>query len=198
MSPFYLTLTLAEHAVFVATLYVLFSASEWFVHRYLMHGDPKHAIARNHLSHHLRTRPDMSLTTREDDGLLFTWPSSLAILVAGLALAFALKLALFGRVSLWFVFLCVAIFGAYQSSVWNTIHPRVHGVDGRVTMTWREGIPGWSGWTAAFSRVPVGRDKTLDAWLLENHAKHHAVKGARKGNYNVTLPLADFLFGTYN
>lgn len=194
MSSIYLTLT--QHAVFLATLYLLFSMAEWFVHRHLMHGSPDKKIARDHLTHHLRTRPDMSLTVPATDGLFFTWSYSIAILLVGLAIAFVAKLA-FPRVTPAFVFICVLFFWAYQSSMWNTIHPRVHGVAGQ-HMTWREGIPGWSGWTAAFSRVPVGRYTSLDAWLLENHAKHHRIKGPGKGNYNITLPLADFVFGTYN
>ena len=187
--------TLTQHVVFLATLYVLFSMSEWFVHRYLMHGDPRSAIARDHLAHHLRTRADMSLA-KPIEGLFFMWSYSFKILVAGLVLAFVAKLA-FPRVTHVFAVLSVLLFWAYQSSMWNTIHPRIHGVVGR-RVTWREGIPGWSGWTAAFSRVPVGRDKNLDEWLIENHAKHHRIKGDQKGNYNITLPFADFVFGTYN
>jgi sterol desaturase/sphingolipid hydroxylase (fatty acid hydroxylase superfamily) len=32
--------------------------------------------------------------------------------------------------------------------------------------------------------------------MKHNHILHHLRKGARKGNFNVTLPGADYLFGT--
>ena len=35
-------------------------------------------------------------------------------------------------------------------------------------------------------------------WANKNHIYHHLQKGDRKGNYNIILPGADILFGTYN
>jgi hypothetical protein len=37
---------------------------------------------------------------------------------------------------------------------------------------------------------------TMYDWFKANHTMHHLRKGDEKGNYNVTLPGADWILGT--
>ena len=101
----------------------------------------------------------------------------------------------FGRGVSWTaVGLQVLLLGVYQSSFWNTIHPDIHGVT--LQLSWWEGIPGWDGWKTLLAVIPVSQKGGYE-WMKENHTLHHLRKGVRKGNFNVTLPGADFLCGTY-
>tara|TARA_B100001093_G_scaffold503782_1_gene558645 strand:+ start:944 stop:1159 length:216 start_codon:yes stop_codon:yes gene_type:complete len=70
--------------------------------------------------------------------------------------------------------------------MWNTVHPEIHDVHYKFTL--KDGIP------------PNKYYKSLPYYnfLIRNHIKHHEIKGENKGNYNVTLPLADFILGSYN
>ena len=73
--------------------------------------------------------------------------------------------------------------------MWNSIHPYVHHKCGR---------------DYTFLSLPCNTTKDMVKknpfvkWLVNNHKKHHIYKGDEKGNYNVTIPGADFLYNTYN
>lgn len=41
----------------------------------------------------------------------------------------------------------------------------------------------------------IPTDNFVGKWLLRNHIGHHDVKGM--GNYNIVLPGADHVFGTF-
>ena len=40
------------------------------------------------------------------------------------------------------------------------------------------------------------KDTFIYNYLWKHHVLHHCLKGANAGNYNVTLPGADWIFGT--
>ena len=196
-----------EQIIFGAALYAVFSCTEYAVHRYLMHGSDN-ALADNHWTHHEHTMGDMQLRHSEKYnshvnkylGLYFTWTYTCIIFTVGLAEAFVLRYALFGIVSPRAVVLWVAAFSVYQSSFWNTLHPDIHGI--KEPIGWSDGVPGSEVWRELFSAISFGDDEKGEQrynayeWLKKNHVKHHAVKGADKGHYNVTLPGADWVFGT--
>ena len=186
--------------IFGILLYFLFSFSENLVHRYLMHGDRnKYTGSLNHWTHHEHTLDDMNLKNSDGYnssvnkylGLYLLWCNTIMIFIVGLiegfALYFILKYLCKMNIVWWSVFIWVILFSIYQSSFWNTIHPDIHNI--KYNLSWKEGIPGWSGYKIIFTGG-------LYDWFKRNHELHHLRKGNRKGNFNVTLPGADFIIGT--
>lgn len=179
-----------RYALFAGLLYLCASATEWLVHRYVMHC-AQHApglrrvralrdICDSHAAHHLSTRADMSLSETPDPlELVFDW-RPIAKLVAVLAPAMvALDAALGLRVGWRASAAAVAASGLVFGVVWNSTHPDMHDYAG----PFPAGMP--------------PRVRGLGGRLLtSNHVAHHQVKGERKGNYNVVYLGADELFGT--
>lgn len=184
-----------KQIVFGGFLYITFSFTEYGVHRYLMHGEKNNEFSKNHWTHHEHTEDDMDLRksnnynedTNKYLGLYFVWKYTVAVFFTGLLEAYVLYIFL-PIVPWWSVIIWVALFAIYQSSFWNTIHPDIHNVS--LELSWREGIPGWNGWKQLFENIGIYN------WLKENHTLHHLRKKERKGNYNVTLPGADYVLGT--
>ena len=190
--------------IYIMLVYVMFSITEWLVHKYIMHGDKdESSFARNHIIHHIHTLPDMQLTDStvygqtidKYLGLYFVWRSSIIVFGIGCIECFLLRAITGLNVSAFFMITRVSFFCLYQSSFWNTIHPDIHEIP--LKLSWKEGIPGWDGWKRIFGIIHVNNNMSLYDWLKANHRMHHLRKGVHKGNYNVTLPGADFIFGTY-
>jgi hypothetical protein len=186
------------YALYLILLYLVFSLTEWTVHRYFMHGQGT-GLSNDHWTHHKDVQDDMTLKTpnrTEFLGLYFLWSYSLAVFTVGLLEAFVLRsvLASVSPVSAVFVVASTAGFALYQASFWNTIHPDIHGID--KTLSWQDGVPGSDLWKRAFGAIPWGETNVYDC-LKKNHVMHHKRKLEKKGNYNVTLPGADWLFRTY-
>ena len=189
--------------IYIVLVYGMFSITEWIVHKYIMHGDKdKTSFARDHIVHHIHTLPDMKLKNSTEYGenmdkylgLYFVWKSSIIVFFVGCIECFILRYITGLGVSAYFIITLVSFFCLYQSSFWNTIHPDIHDVS--LNLLWKEGIPGCNLWKHALGTIPVNNMSLYD-WLKANHRMHHLRKGALKGNYNVTLPGADFIFGTY-
>lgn len=192
--------------IYIILVYGMFSITEWIVHKYIMHGDKdKTSFARDHIVHHIHTLPDMKLKNSAEYGenvdkylgLYFVWHSSIIVFFVGCIECFILRYITGLDVSAYFIITLVSFFCLYQSSFWNTIHPDIHDISSN--LLWKEGIPGCNLWKHALGMIPVNNNMSLYDWLKANHRMHHLRKGALKGNYNVTLPGADFIFGTcYN
>lgn len=183
--------------IFSMLIYSMFSITEWIVHKYIMHGDKdKTFFARDHIVHHIHTLPDMKLIMSDEYGeaidkylgLYFIWRSSIVVFLIGSLECFIMRHITGLNVSTFFMLTIVLLFCIYQSSFWNTIHPDIH--DLPLKLSWKEGIPGWDGWKHIMGA-------SCYEWLKANHRSHHSRKGIRQGNYNVTLPGADFIFGSY-
>ncbi len=187
-----------NYVVYIIGMYVFISIVEWVVHRHIMHF-PVQLLRKTfegHLAHHKSIRPDMTLDTSIPEYVVLdnteslcmflprTWPILLfAFVVAGM---FAKVLRVHYGVAL-LLFLTMNV---YTMSMWNTMHPYMHGRDGYVM------------------GCPLAQPKgswlydwmTTSSWanyLIQYHTKHHLLKGDQKPNFNVTMPLADYLFGTY-
>ena len=196
-----------NNIIFVSLLYVGFTFSEYFVHRYVMHSTNinHNMLSSSHWNHHKHTLKNMELVKSSEynlpvqqyTGLYLTWDYTGAIFVVGLIEGEFLYLFLkFHNIVITqlFLILWVFLFSVYQTSFWNTVHPDVHKVYDNIS--WREGIPGWNGWMLLFSSIYVDKNVTLYQWFINNHTIHHLRKGLHKGNYNVTLPGADYILGT--
>jgi len=194
---------LLNHTLFIIALYGVFSITEHLVHRYVMHNNFG-AFSKDHWTHHQHTLDDMTLKQsnnyNEDVnkyfGLFFVWPYTVGVFTVGFIEAYGLSIvfnAVNMNISLLAVLLYVLAFCFYQSSFWNTIHPDIHFITEK--LSWSEGIPGSDIWKSIFESIPMDGNKNAYDWLKDNHIMHHIRKGPKKGNYNVTLPGADWLFG---
>lgn len=155
-----------------ATL-VLANIVEYLVHRHLMHRDTRllRAMYERHALRHHRyfTREDIEVSGAHDlHAVLF--PPLLLFFFAAVALGLAALLALLlGRAAgLLFFALALAYYLAYE-----VLHLLAH---------WpQQGV--------------LARSALLRR-LLEHHRLHHAPALMARGNFNIVLPLADWLFGT--
>lgn len=194
---------LLNHALFIIALYGVFSITEHLVHRYVMHNNFG-AFSKDHCIHHQHTLDDMTLKQSENYnedvnkyfGLFFIWPYTIAVFAVGFTEAYVLSMvfnAVNMNISLLATLIYVSAFCFYQSSFWNTIHPDIHFITEK--LSWSEGIPGSDIWKSIFESIPMDRNKNIYDWLKDNHIMHHRRKGPKKGNYNVTLPGADWFLG---
>ena len=71
--------------------------------------------------------------------------------------------------------------------LWNTFHPYFHEIE--LGYDIKTGIPSIEGLKDKHHPIIV--------WLFKNHALHHLNKDPKKSNFNIVLPGADFLMGTY-
>ena len=157
----------------------------------------------------------------EHRGTAFYWSTSLAVLACGMPLAHLLKAVAFPQLSASACTAAVAAFSMYQSTAWNSIHPQMHGMPD-VSMRYGGALAhadakGVGAGVAAcitppppFHHVPIRParalrhaglpgarvlPKRLLTYLVRQHEKHHTTHGRK--NFNVTLPGADLLLGTY-
>jgi len=193
--------TIGYYIVFTILFYIALTLTEWTIHRYLMHGDERMELSRHHKAHHRITERDMSLSTvLESEGLYFGLREVTFILTMSIVIGFLIQI-LIGSItriwiSPWYIISLSLFTSVYIISFWNTIHPELHG---RPIPTCRDGAPGWMGWKTIYSNLSFpGMEMNVYEWFQKNHIMHHLRKGDRKGNYNVTLPGADFILGTYH
>ena len=166
-----------------AVVYGGASVLEWALHRYLMH-DFNTRLGKFHLAHHAETLQDMSL--RGDDspylpahewrGTGFSWRMTRRLLVPITTLAVAVGWVLDDVRT---AACATAVLSFYSLVTWNAIHPALHGMP-RPPLTYGPSLPLWIPWQAFLSR---------------HHTRHHLTHG--RSNFNITLPGADVVFGTW-
>lgn len=193
------------------------SIFEWLFHRCIMHPSRdvisqqviKYSTAfaeiqKRHLQHHSFIGHDMSVRVSFNDrnrpqddymkwlgsfeGLYFLWPATLGVFIPLTLLYIGLN-ALFLGLPVWIAIAASTAMTLYQSAMWNCMHPALHQQEHQ-QLKWYEGIDFIS--IAWFQTTPMYR------WLWHNHVLHHLAIGAEQCNFNVTLPLADFIFNTYH
>ena len=175
------------HLLFFINLYIIFSIIEWIVHKYIMHSNLNINISNNHILHHKQTKSNMNILLNNKNkysGIFFTWNETILVLTVGLLVA--LMLNYFYKLNIIYVVIITILFAFYQSTLWNTLHPEIHNVKYKISI--KEGIPH----NYYLKYLPYYN------WLYVNHVKHHKIKNSKKGNYNITLPGADFIFLSYN
>ena len=179
-------------------IYIFSSITENLIHRYVMHKPYFYSIYNRHILHHLSTKKNGSLNKKiknyeilgnEESLCLSGWESGLV----------------FGTVIFIITPLCIKIVGEklnsknaiisyifalilclYAKVTWDTIHPYLHH---------ESPLKCGSFFTITNEKII---NNSYYKWLMNNHKAHHILKGNEKGNYNITLPFADFIFGTYN
>ena len=171
-------------------IYVIASIVEYSVHKYVMHNPfpSLNHIYESHIYHHKNASLNPNLNLEEDDDNLCI-PIDKSIYMYTITLAFSYFVLLFYPKKIPFVYIsiCVLIILLFAVLIWNTYHPIIHGLDGRKVC----GI-------YSFPSEQINKNSEYTNFIINNHKAHHYYKNDEKGNYNITLPFADFLFGSYN
>lgn len=178
----------------IIKIYFIISFLEWFLHKYIMHGDPN--ILENipiignelkkksieHLNHHKEVQINMEIKG-EKDGLNFGWKLFFILLIITNFLFITTKTFVSKKNS----FIVSVIIILIYFMLWNTIHPEMHFIVDKIS--WKKGIPS--------QKEYFNFDNCIYKWLLKNHTLHHLQKN-NKRNFNIILPGFDIIFDTYN
>jgi hypothetical protein len=157
----------------VPVVLVLVNLNEWHIHRNVLHRRswPLEVLFWRHTPEHhvVFVRDDMAMrSTREFRLVLIPFYGILAIFVTTLPITAALWFLVSHNVALLWVAATMGYVVAYE---W--LHLAYH-------------LPATN---------PIGRSR-LVAILRRHHAVHHTPELMQRWNFNVTVPLADWLLGT--
>jgi hypothetical protein len=157
----------------VPAVFLMANGFEWRVHKYVLHRRlwPLQEIYDRHTPEHhaIYMTNDMSIrSTKEFRLVLMPAIGILGIVVGITPIAYGVRL-LFGANVGW-LFL---VTGALYMVLYEVSHLSYH-------------LP-----RESF----IGR-RRLIRWLREHHARHHDPRLMQKWNFNVTIPLFDWLYGT--
>jgi hypothetical protein len=157
----------------VPLVLVLVNLNEWYIHRNILHQRfwPLEALFWRHTPEHhvIFVRDDMAMrSTREFRLVLIPFYGILAIFLTSLPITAALWFFVSHNVALLWVACTMGYTVAYE---W--LHLSYH-------------LP---------ASNPIGRS-VLIGTLRRHHAMHHTPELMQRWNFNVTVPLADWLLGT--
>ena len=159
--------------LFVPVVLALLNVNEWHIHRNILHRRtwPLEVLPWLHTPEHhvIFVRKDMAMrATREFRLVLIPFYGILAIFVTSLPITAALWFLVSHNVALLWVACTMGYVVAYE---W--LHLVYH-------------LP---------ESNPIGRS-TLVGWLRRHHAMHHTPELMQRWNFNVTIPLGDWLLRT--
>lgn len=190
-------ITIISYLVYIMYIYFIGSNLEYIFHRFLMHNDQM-PYGKYHVTHHKHTDNDMYLINTDskeykdigvEENLIIDMRETLIISTFVYFFAYIFYTFFPIKINIYFIILVPLIFIIYSMIMWNSIHPYIHYKCGK---------------DYTFISLPcdftkyIAKNSDFVKWLLDNHKKHHIYKGDEKGNYNITLPGADFLYNTYN
>jgi sterol desaturase/sphingolipid hydroxylase (fatty acid hydroxylase superfamily) len=141
---------------------------------------------RLHIQHHAETNRDM--TMKEDfnpHGIYFSYKTTLGATAASVASLAAVILG-FGIKGISAPEVMAASVG--MAVIHGIFWARLHSDSHEVKLEYSDGLPTPFGIPMDYSKGPL-------AWLLVNHVGHHDINAV--GNFNIVLPGADHVFGTY-
>jgi hypothetical protein len=159
--------------LFIPTVLALLNVNEWHIHRNILHRRhwPLEVLFWRHTPEHhvIFVRDDMAMRATEEFRLvLIPFYGILAIFLSALPITAALWFFVSHNVALLWVASTMGYVVAYE---W--LHLAYH-------------LP---------ASNPIGRNPLI-GWLRRHHAVHHTPELMQRWNFNVTVPLADWLLGT--
>jgi hypothetical protein len=188
----------SEYILYIIVLILYGSFIEYMIHKYIMH-QFKSTIQEHHVIHHNATKNDYTIdrNTKNYHKLEkgyndnFCLGKTSLIFFVVLLIMFNLvyfKLLGIKQLKLNNVIILNVLLTTYIILVWNSIHPYIHSECGfkkcyGLNMNTTDKI---------VKNVPFFR------FLVDNHKAHHYYKKEEKGNYNITIPIFDFLMNDYN
>jgi hypothetical protein len=159
--------------LFVPLVLALLNLNEWHIHRNILHRPswPLEILFWRHTPEHhvIFVRDDMAMrSTQEFRLVLIPFYGILAIFVTTLPVTAALWFLVSRNLALLWVASTMGYVVVYE---W--LHLAYHLPDSH----------------------PIGRNPAI-GWLRRHHAMHHTPELMQRWNFNVTVPLADWLLGT--
>jgi hypothetical protein len=160
--------------LFVPLVIVLLNFNEWRIHKHMLHRPmpPLQVLFWRHTPEHhvVFIRDDMAMRSRQEFRLvLIPWYGILGIFVTALPVTTALWFLVSHNIAALWVATSMGYVVAYE---W--LHLSYH-------------LPADS---------VIGRSGII-RWLRRTHAMHHTPELMQKWNFNVTVPLADLVLGTF-
>ena len=172
----------------IIVIYLLYSFSEWTLHKYYMH-DSRFNFSKYHRLHHKLTDQDMNIKYNKNLGKTQNlcldeygiYPALIAMPIYFSVLYF------FTKEKKYFIFSLIIfiLFTFISIFLWNSIHSYIHGKDASKICKFP---------SLNISNVRKIKENSYIKWVIKNHVLHHK----EKGNYNIIFPGADFILGTYN
>uniref|UniRef100_A0A6C0AVF1 Fatty acid desaturase domain-containing protein n=1 Tax=viral metagenome TaxID=1070528 RepID=A0A6C0AVF1_9ZZZZ len=178
-------------------IHLVTSNIEYIIHRFIMH-KPNNLYGNNHIIHHKHADKNMNLINRETDeykklgdgeNLIIGLPDTIMLSILTLCFTYIFYIFCPKKINKYFLILLPLIYILYAIIMWNSIHPYIHKKCGRDYTIFS--MP------CNFTEY-IAKTNSFVKWIIENHTKHHIYKGENKGNYNITIPGADFIYNTYN
>jgi len=188
---------------FIIIVYMFYSMTELFIHKYVMHcsndfnlwfsflSDKLNNLCKSHKEHHLHTEPDMNMEDSEKGGsyyrgLHFRWDECFwLVLISFLTIIISSYISNFNINIIHKILLSLLISFIY-CYLWNKVHKDMHKIKNDFSILdgpYDNGI---------FDLTSIKN------FLFGNHELHHLQKGEKKGNYNVILFGADEWFNHNN
>jgi len=179
----------------IVLLYIIITFTEWYIHKNIMHKSNgliskylqkihvdiyKYSPSDKHENHHKLVENDGSVY--DGDGLLFLkMDSILSILIIFILYFFMSKILIRGLTKNHYItiFITVTIIAILYHILWNTLHPRYHRFNNY------------------YNENGIIENSFIYKYLEKYHMIHHLNKGDKKCNFNIILPGADFIMGTY-
>jgi TRAP-type mannitol/chloroaromatic compound transport system permease small subunit len=182
----------------IITVYIIVSFIEWYIHRYLMHYTDNKVINainylfkkvytivhgysqdNSHVQHHTIVKNNGDVD-EDDDGMFFDI-KNIPLLTVSTSLIYYFISRMFkynhSKNEYIGIFIVLFIISCVYYKLWNILHPSYHNYH--------------------MNNYSFLKDNSIYKYLEKYHMIHHFNKGLEKTNYNIILPGADFLFGTY-
>lgn len=186
-----------HYIIYIIYIYTFGTILEYILHKYLMHKSNSY-YSNSHIIHHKHIdEKTMNIINEDDFEYIKIKPSENLTFetceILGIIISFSLAVYLFKKyypvkLNLNFLIIFPTILIIFSVLIWNSFHPYMHGKFG-----------GDYNCISLPKQIVDKLSNTLYIkWVIKNHICHHRIKGDKKGNYNVTLPGADFLFNSYN
>lgn len=187
-----------HHFIYILFVYLIATQVEYIIHRFIMHKKYTE-LGKNHITHHRNTNDtNMDLENLDSPeynklhpyyNLIMTPTEFVPIMIGMLAVAWMFNKFYPVKLDKQFLVIVPVIMILYVVFTWNSVHSYIHHRDARDLTVFS--------FPYKFTERCV-QTNPLFRWIVNNHVKHHVYKGDKKGNYNITLPGADFIWGTYN
>lgn len=187
-----------DYLLFTVLIIIYMSFIEYLLHRFVMHYFET-PWKEWHTIHHAAIKKDFTIdrSVKDYDKLLEEDDKENLCLESHTAVAIISFLILFNIVYPYafkkeFSYVITGLISTsiftYGFLTWNSIHPYMHGECGK------EKCYGIDYKTTDY----IVKNVPFFDFLVRNHKAHHKYKGEEKGNYNITIPIFDFIMNTYN
>jgi hypothetical protein len=195
---------------YLVFIYIVISAIEWFAHYYFMHynGSLKTFMdycnikrTNKHIDHHIETKLDQTLPNNFiEEALVFNiFNADMIFVIIFVTIGSIVFWYYFPgfkkKISLLFIIIIIIIILNLYMVVWSSIHSHYHEryIEANKPLKNNPNITVYS----IFDFFIPNESSSIYKYLYWYHTLHHLNKGEDKVNYNIILPLFDFILGTY-